>query len=334
MKNEDYGDAVKIKKERQALLIGIVLLVAGFILIIWSTWFCWAARASVYWPITQGKVLSVKDNVNRGGDAVYEYWVNNKRYVSDRVAFVPMNIPARISESFPVESPIQVRYNPWNPATAVLVPGITTAQYLVIFAALVPAFFGFVLTYGFVVGRRKKKVKDLLSDKPYTLWARVMNGVMVVHGGVFRTWLLLVSFFQSLVIAGVMEAFADLLAGRIIYFPGVVTFVVLFVLPLVYGFWAHPRIDIIISGAELCIVRRRRSDPSTDGCRMTYLRSDILSVSCDKQGAELTLCFVDEIRLSISNKDGFVPAELKWLARVIESSKARELCHRENEVGR
>jgi Protein of unknown function (DUF3592) len=117
------------------LLIGAVFLaVAGLIGYIMVRQVR-SARASRSWPIAPGTVLSgtVETVTERDSDGTstyftprlrYAYEVSGRRYESERIRFGQIRESERgarkVLERYPAGSPVEVRYDPANPADATL----------------------------------------------------------------------------------------------------------------------------------------------------------------------------------------------------------------------
>ena len=95
-------------------------------------------RASASWPYTPGRIISAKvdRSITRGGqdeaDSVsftpiiqYEYFVDNQRYLGDRIGFIGQSYSRQkqaeeAMQAFPVGASVWVFYNPAKPGKAVL----------------------------------------------------------------------------------------------------------------------------------------------------------------------------------------------------------------------
>lgn len=104
------------------------------------------ARESVRWPATEGEVVDVAVFRAGGGGAriVYRYTVDGRAHESRRIAFVNRargRTRSELAAEYPAGRAVTVRYDPDDPETAVLEPGVTTG--LIVEGGLVSG--GFVL---------------------------------------------------------------------------------------------------------------------------------------------------------------------------------------------
>lgn len=119
------------------IIAGLVCLVVGCIQLING------ARSSK-WPNVEGTVVAtdVKEHRSRRGgksyspEVQYQYSVNGASYASSRMSYgdagssSSMEGALKTLGNYPVGKKISVYYNPSEPSTAVLVPGITSLSYL------------------------------------------------------------------------------------------------------------------------------------------------------------------------------------------------------------
>lgn len=127
----------------------IIFFAAGIGISIWGWSVLQNARVSESWPATDGEVVSSnvrvstdEDGTSYFGDVTYSYVVNDARYTSDNVSFGQYGSSDRghaeeIVAKYPAGSGVTVRYDPADPETAVLEPGVTWSSYLMLgFGAL------------------------------------------------------------------------------------------------------------------------------------------------------------------------------------------------------
>lgn len=119
------------------IVFGAAFLWAGVWIFTWDIRMLRKVAASDDWPQAQGIVLHSKlaFHQTRRGQAAekeieYEYTVEHKRYTSQRVAFDLFDksggrgLPKSIIERYPPKKKVTVYYDPADPATAILEPGI------------------------------------------------------------------------------------------------------------------------------------------------------------------------------------------------------------------
>ena len=312
----------KPKSRTEARVYGVILIASGCVLLLWSVWYCHVASSSIDWPITTGRILSVRDGVNRGAEAEFEYWVNGRRYVSNRVAFPARFIPPRLSAAFPVGSAINVRYDPENSSTSVLIPGSLPDQYLLFLGPICMFFFGYCLLREEKLNRRKRmQLCDLLEVKPRSLALAKKGDKLVIRGGFFRVRSIIVSCFQAILVAALVEVFIDLLEGRVTIVWGVGVFVLLFLLPLIYAFFVSLRVEVVMMTSGVSIHRRRHSDSIVTQNELTCLYSALDQIVFDDQSNALILYLANGTQADINARDGFSRRELIWLKDMIECAR-------------
>jgi hypothetical protein len=125
------------KPGERIFMVGFSVLFVGSG--IFLTWWAQASmaegRASKKWPSTQGRVISSKVHTydNDGTtmyrpEVAYSYAVNGATYTSDRITMTHVatnrsGYARDMVARFPAGAAVQVRYDPTDPAKAVLVPG-------------------------------------------------------------------------------------------------------------------------------------------------------------------------------------------------------------------
>lgn len=101
-----------------------------------------SARESMTWPATKGVILKSEvktsrsdDSTTYGADISYEYQVNKQTYTGNKVTFGDVSTSKRsraekIVDRFPVEKTVDVFYNPEDPKSSVLEPGLNGGIWL------------------------------------------------------------------------------------------------------------------------------------------------------------------------------------------------------------
>ena len=126
------------------LFIMLAFLAAGIGISIWGWSVLQNARVSESWPATDGEVLSSSvrvvnddDGTAYFGDVTFRYTVEDVVYTSDNVSFGQYGSGDRshaeeIVAKYPAGSGVTVRYDPADPGTAVLEPGVTWSSYFML----------------------------------------------------------------------------------------------------------------------------------------------------------------------------------------------------------
>lgn len=121
----------------------------------WGVWVAVWGALSTQWPSTTGRVLSSAyakhdaDTPTTYSAAVtYEYFINELRYVSDRVSFGDYSSSnsehaRQILSRYPTGKTVTVYYNPHRPQMSVLEQGVAGGAYIAL--GVGAAFIGFVL---------------------------------------------------------------------------------------------------------------------------------------------------------------------------------------------
>lgn len=124
--------------------IMLVFFAAGIGVSIWGWSVLQNARISDSWPTTDGEILSSNvrvDNDDDGtsyfGDVTFQYFVDDIPYTSDNVSFgqygsSDRDHAASIVARYPAGEGVTVHYDPADPETAVLEPGVTWSSYFLL----------------------------------------------------------------------------------------------------------------------------------------------------------------------------------------------------------
>ena len=126
------------------VFIMIVFFAAGIGISIWGWSVLQNARVSETWPTTDGEILTSNvriDNDDDGtsyfGDVTFRYVVDDVVYTSDSVSFGQYGSSNRghaeeIVARYPTGNGVTVHYDPADPETAVLEPGVTWSSYFIL----------------------------------------------------------------------------------------------------------------------------------------------------------------------------------------------------------
>ncbi len=120
-----------------------VFVVVGIGLAIWGWSVLQNARVSESWPTTDGQILSSnvredrdEDGTSYFGDVTFGYFVDDISYTSDTVSFGQYggerDHAEEIVARYPAGSGVTVYYDPADPETAVLEPGVTWSSYMLL----------------------------------------------------------------------------------------------------------------------------------------------------------------------------------------------------------
>ncbi len=125
-----------------------IFFLFGMGLSIFGGIFLWKALSSQTWPSVKGKIISatleqgkVRGRVISREKIQYEYHVEGKRFVGERVSMGPRLLMFGLSaeqviKKYPKNMPVTVYYNPSRPEKSVLEPGLN--PYVVLIAAVGP----------------------------------------------------------------------------------------------------------------------------------------------------------------------------------------------------
>jgi hypothetical protein len=121
-----------------------IFFVVGIAASYWGWTILRNARISNGWPATQGEIIasSVRADTDEDGttyhaDVTFSYVVEDHRYSSETVSFGQYGSSNRkhaeeIVRTYQPGEKVPVYYNPDEPKTAVLEPGVTTSSYMVL----------------------------------------------------------------------------------------------------------------------------------------------------------------------------------------------------------
>ena len=128
-----------------AVFFFLIFFGVGVGLSYWGWTILQDARASASWPSVQGQVTSSvvdRSTDSEGGTSYspevdYEYTVNDQRFSADRIKFGENSYSSRrqaedVVARYPVGQTVAVYYDPVEPETAVLEPGVSSGSYIVI----------------------------------------------------------------------------------------------------------------------------------------------------------------------------------------------------------
>jgi hypothetical protein len=128
-----------------ALFFFLIFFGVGAGLSYWGWTILQNAQASANWPSVQGQVTSSdveRSTDGEGGTSYqpqidYSYTVNDQRYSGDRVNFGQNSYSSRrgaeeVAARYPVGQSVAVYYDPVEPDSAVLEPGVSSGSYIVI----------------------------------------------------------------------------------------------------------------------------------------------------------------------------------------------------------
>ncbi len=142
--------------------VGSVFIVGIFFVVgVAVSWWGWRilqnARVSASWPTTSGQIAYSEVRIDRDedgttyhADVTFDYVVDDRRYSADTVNFGEYGSSNRrhaeeIVAQYSVGQAVTVYYNPAEPETAVLEPGVTWSSYLVLGIGLIFACVSFIM---------------------------------------------------------------------------------------------------------------------------------------------------------------------------------------------
>ena len=154
------------KQNGGSLLFILIFFAAGIGMTVWGGIVIRNASISEGWPPTQGEITSSyissssdEDGTSYSADIEFKYVVNDRWLTGDVVNFGEygsgnMSHAEGIVNRYPTRKIVTVYYNPEQPETAVLEPGLTWSSYFILFMGIIfliiPAIiFGTILRSGF-----------------------------------------------------------------------------------------------------------------------------------------------------------------------------------------
>ncbi len=160
-----------------ALFISLFLIV-GFGILGFAGYSLYKSKQAETWPTTEGKITSCKLKENSDSDGstyqvevTYTYWANGATLEGKKIAFgysgssshqMHQEIEGRLKNA----RSIQVRYNPSNPAEAVLACGVNSSILFLLIFGLTWTIFttGFTLLFAFGTGSDNGILKTLVTS--------------------------------------------------------------------------------------------------------------------------------------------------------------------------
>lgn len=130
-------------------IVGTIILLVIFCLVgagvsVYGSVVLQNAAVSKTWPTASGRILLAQvdtdtdeDGTTYSADVSYEYFINDQRYQDDTVSFGEYGSgnpkhAQEIVDRYPVGQAVTVYYDPEQPKTAVLEPGVTWSSYLML----------------------------------------------------------------------------------------------------------------------------------------------------------------------------------------------------------
>lgn len=121
----------------------LIFFVVGIGLAYWGWGVLQNARASAGWPAVSGQITSSSvshSTDSEGADSYtpsvgYRYVVNDQQYTGSRIKFGETSYNKEseadaVVARYPAGTTVPIYYNPADPATAVLEPGVTSGSYV------------------------------------------------------------------------------------------------------------------------------------------------------------------------------------------------------------
>ena len=142
----------QLKARRMLSRFGLSLVVLGGIISLFGIYFLYVGNRSLSWPSVEGRLVSSSVKTRENNRATirrgikyyvsvkYKYDVDGKTYVSSRYSIgggdrasdlYPTRSQAekQASKLFPPESELTVYYDPKNPGSAILAPGLNLGTF-------------------------------------------------------------------------------------------------------------------------------------------------------------------------------------------------------------
>ena len=156
LSEDEFDKVIEPVGQVVALFIGIAILICGCVSLYRATYDTYYGLKSVAWPqaqqgqIVRSERLPSSEQTPRG-EIEYKFRVNFKTFGNTKVYFGQEHRylygadATQYLEFYPVNKPVNVFYDPANPANSVLVPGFENKRFIG------PYFFGLVcLLFGSV----------------------------------------------------------------------------------------------------------------------------------------------------------------------------------------
>jgi len=137
------------KQNGGSFLFILIFFAVGIGLSIWGGIVIRNASVSEGWPQTQGEIVSSyvdssadSDGTTYSADIKFMYVVNDRWLTGDVVNFGEygssnMRHADEIVNRYPIGKIVSVYYNPEQPETAVLEPGLTWSSYFILFMGII-----------------------------------------------------------------------------------------------------------------------------------------------------------------------------------------------------
>ncbi len=152
---------------------GSIIFVGIFFVVgVAVSWWGWGilqnARVSENWPSTGGQITYSdvrvdhdEDGTTYHADIDFAYVVDDHRYTADTVSFGQYGSSNRshaeeILARYPVGQAVTVYYDPAEPETAVLEPGVTWSSYMVLGIGLLFACISIIMAPAMLFGRFRR----------------------------------------------------------------------------------------------------------------------------------------------------------------------------------
>ena len=154
-------------------IFSVVFVGAGVGLVVWGQNVLAKSKASMEWPTVQGTVRSAevlqekerdrssstrRERITYRPDIVYDFEVNGTAYSGARVGVLHVASSNRgkadgVVARYPVGSEVTVFYDPGDPQTAVLEPGVSWFSYMPVVGGGVFILAGIVMLGSLVFGK-------------------------------------------------------------------------------------------------------------------------------------------------------------------------------------
>lgn len=149
------------------VLLGVIFFAVGIGLSWWGWRILQNAQVSESWPSTSGEITASSIRTDHDDDGTtyhaevrFAYVVDDQRYNEDTVSFGQYGSSNRshaeeIVSRYPTGQAVTVYYDPADPATAVLEPGVTWSSYMILGMGLLFAIIAVFLLLGTLLGIRR-----------------------------------------------------------------------------------------------------------------------------------------------------------------------------------
>jgi len=187
---EDANKQNEGRMQRKALLfIWFVIGVVGLCIFLYGQYQLTRARASVRWPLVDGKIITSQvqshhgeDGTTYSADIEYSYTVNEKQFKSDVIVIGGHDYGSSAVERYPLGKSVTVAYNPVKTHQAVLEPGVESTELQTWGISMMSGCFFMAVLFNFILRRAMNEDKHA-GDHALILLFKVLFFPFVIADG-------------------------------------------------------------------------------------------------------------------------------------------------------